>query len=99
MPSAYHPGHRSHFALAHLEAGPADLSELTRYLDAASPTTRNKAYWIMEALIDDGFVWLAQGDYRLTEDGARALERLRAGEVVDTRPVTSFRVFEREARA
>jgi hypothetical protein len=99
MPSTYHPGHRAHFALAFLEQQTADLGELTRVLDAMSPTSRNKAYWIMEALIEDDFVSLAAGDYRLTEHGAATLARLRAGEIVDTRPVQSVRIFAREAAA
>lgn len=93
MPSTYHPGHRAHFALAFLEQQAADLGELTRVLDAMSATSRNKAYWIMEALIEDDFVSLTAGDYRLTEHGGDALARLRAGEVVDTRPVQSVRIF------
>lgn len=98
MPT-YQPRRRSHFVLAHLEAGPCAFSDLARAVDDAMQTSRSKAYWVVDALIDDGFVSLSDGDYSLTRDGARALARLRSGEAIDTRPVTSVRVFVREARA
>lgn len=93
MPATYRPDHRAHIALGIVERTGADLYQITAELNAWTKTTRDKAFWVMDSLLEDGFVTKVDGEYFLTEEGARALARLRAGEIVCTRPVQSVRIF------
>ena len=97
MPSTYRPGNRAHIALGIVEREGADLYQITTELNAHTPTSRDKAFWIMDSLLEDQFVRKFEGEYFLTEEGAKALTRLRAGETVNTRPVQSVRIFARSA--
>lgn len=85
----------AHLALARLAQGPATLSEL-RFSAHATGRDRQRLWHMATNLRRAGLIARDEMGYRLTEDGADALDRLRAGadvEIPDEEPRPTVRIF------
>jgi hypothetical protein len=93
MPGAYKPNRLPAMTLAAVAAGQANHIDLLARLALPGVDCRNIWHRLC-GLEGDGLVRRVGQHWTITDSGARALERLRAGEIVEiAAPQPSARIF------